>query len=57
MKAEVRVFDITGKLLIYEADALISNKHTVNVSSLSSGTYFVRLNTEEGTATKKILIN
>lgn len=57
MKAEVRVFDISGKLLIYEADALISNKHTIDVSSLSSGTYFVRLNTEEGTATKKLLIN
>ncbi|SRX55385.1 T9SS type A sorting domain-containing protein [Aequorivita sp. CIP111184] len=57
MKAEVRVFDITGKLLIYEVNALISNKHTVDVSSLSSGTYFVRLNTEEGTATKKLLIN
>lgn len=57
MKAEIRVFDITGKLLIYEADALIANKHKVDVSSLSSGTYFVRLNTEEGTATKKLLIN
>lgn len=57
MKAEIRIFDITGKLLIYEADTLISNKHTVDVSSLSSGTYFVRLNTEEGTATKKLLIN
>ncbi|MDP2687682.1 MAG: T9SS type A sorting domain-containing protein [Aequorivita sp.] len=57
MKAEIRIFDITGKLLIYEANTLISNKHTVDVSSLSSGTYFVRLNTEEGTATKKLLIN
>ncbi|MCB0466098.1 MAG: T9SS type A sorting domain-containing protein, partial [Aequorivita sp.] len=57
MKAEVRVFDITGKLLIYEAEAIIADKHTVNVSSLSSGTYFVRLNTEEGSATKKLLIN
>ncbi|MDC8001952.1 T9SS type A sorting domain-containing protein [Aequorivita todarodis] len=57
IKAEVRVFDITGKLLIYEAEALIANRHTVAVSSLSSGTYFVRLNTEEGTATKKLLIN
>ncbi len=57
MKAEVRIFDITGKLLIYEANALIANRYTVDVSSLSSGTYFVRLNTEEGTATKKLLIN
>ena len=57
MKAEIRIFDITGKLLIYEANALIASKHTVDVSSLSSGTYFVRLNTEEGAATKKLLIN
>lgn len=57
MQAEVRVFDITGKLLIYEAKTQIANKHTVDVSSLSSGTYFVRLNTEDGTATKKLLIN
>ncbi len=57
MKAEIRVFDITGKLLIFEADALISNKHTVDISTLTTGTYFVRLNSEEGTATKKLLIN
>lgn len=57
LKAEVRVFDISGKLLIYEAEAVISNKHSVDVSSLSTGTYFVRINSEEGTATKKLLIN
>ncbi len=57
INGEVRVFDITGKLLIYEADALIANKHTVDVSSLVAGTYFVRLNTAEGSATKKLLIN
>lgn len=56
MKAEVRVFDITGKLLIYEADTLIGNRHTVNVSSFSPGTYFVRINSEEGIATKKLVI-
>ena len=57
MKAEVRVFDISGKLLIYETESSISNRHSVDVSSLSSGTYFVRINSEEGTATKKLLIN
>ncbi|QQX75589.1 MULTISPECIES: T9SS type A sorting domain-containing protein [Aequorivita] len=57
LNAELRVFDISGKLLIYEAEALISNKHSVDVSSLSAGTYFVRINSEEGTATKKLLIN
>ena len=56
MKAEIRVFDISGKLLLKEAKQLISNKHSIDVSSLSSGTYFVRINSEEGTATKKLLI-
>ncbi|WP_347374828.1 T9SS type A sorting domain-containing protein [Aequorivita sp. Q41] len=57
MNGEIRIFDITGKLLVFEAQTLIPNKHTVNVSSLPSGVYFVRLNSEEGTATKKLLIN
>ncbi len=55
MEAEVRVFDITGKLLIYEADAFSSNSYALDVSSLPAGTYFVRLNTETGTVTKKLL--
>lgn len=57
MQAEIRIFDISGKLLIYEADALIAKKHSVDVSSLATGTYFVRLNTDTGTVTKKLLIN
>lgn len=55
VKAEIRVFDISGKLLIFENPKSISNKLTLNVSSLSKGTYFVRINSEEGTATKKLL--
>ncbi len=54
-KGEIRLFDVTGKLLIYEADAFFSNSYTLDVSFLSPGTYFVRLNTESGTATKKLL--
>jgi hypothetical protein len=57
MKAEIRVFDITGKLLKFETDSQISNKRIVDVSTLTPGTYFVRINSEEGTATKKLLIN
>src|SRR5690606_10321687 len=56
LKAEIRVFDITGKLLIYETDAVIANKRTVDASALTAGTYFVRINSEEGAATKKLLI-
>lgn len=55
MNAEIRVFDITGKLLIYKADAEIAKSYALDVSSLSAGSYFIRLNTDEGTATKKLL--
>ncbi len=55
MEAEIRVFDITGKLLIFENDVLIANTFSMDVSSLPSGVYFIRLNTESGTVTKKLL--
>lgn len=56
MNAEIRIFDITGKLLLYKANSLIDKNHTVDVSTLSSGIYFVRLNTPEGMAAKKLVI-
>ncbi|WP_310992416.1 T9SS type A sorting domain-containing protein [Aequorivita marina] len=57
VNAEIRIFDISGKLLVFEAQTLVNSKHKVNVSSLTPGAYFVRINSEEGTATKKLLIN
>ena len=57
MNAEIRIFDISGKLLVFEAQTLINSKHNVNVSSLTSGVYFVRINSEEGSVTKKLIIN
>ncbi len=57
MNAEIRIFDISGKLLVFEAQTLVNSKHNVNVSSLTTGVYFVRINSEEGTVTKKLLIN
>ena len=56
MNAEIRIFDITGKLLLYKANSVIDKNHTVDVSTLSSGVYFVRLNTPEGMAAKKLVI-
>ena len=55
IEAEVRVFDISGKLLIFHADAFIANNYTLDVSALPAGAYFIRLNTEAGTVTKKLL--
>jgi len=56
MHGEIRIFDMTGKLLFYKANSLIDKNQTVDVSTLSSGVYFVRLNTPEGMASKKLVI-
>ena len=52
---EVRVFDSLGKLLIYDHNAVLENTYSLDISSLSSGTYFVRLNTPNGEVTKKLI--
>lgn len=55
INGEIRVFDISGKLLIYDHDAVFGNSYLLDVSSLSTGTYFVRLNTSKGEVTKKLI--
>lgn len=57
INAEIRIFDLTGKLVVFEAQTLVNSKHIINISSLSPGAYFIRINSEEGSATKKLLIN
>jgi len=52
---DIRVFDVLGKLHMFEANKLISGTHNLNISSLNSGLYFVRINSEKGTVTKKFI--
>lgn len=52
----IRVFDITGKIVLYQPDLFIAQRHTLQIENLASGTYFVRINSEAGTVTKKLLI-
>lgn len=51
----IKVFDLSGKLLVYEHDALFSSSFNLDLSSLPGGIYFIRINTPEGMATKKII--
>lgn len=55
IEGTIKVFDITGKLLIYEHNAVLKNTYNLDISSLPAGVYFIRLNTSEGMATKKLL--
>ena len=55
LETDIRIFDLTGKLMVYKANILISNSYSLDVSALPSGVYFVRLSSEEGIVTKKLL--
>ncbi|MFT4698571.1 MAG: photosystem II stability/assembly factor-like uncharacterized protein [Flavobacteriaceae bacterium] len=56
VEADIRIFDILGKLMVYQSDiSLGSNNHTIDVSNFSNGVYFVRINSDAGTITKKII--
>ena len=53
--ADIRVFDLLGKLVIYQPDVSITNEHTINIAELNNGIYFIRINSEIGTITKKLI--
>ncbi len=57
LEADIRIFDTLGKLIIYQPNVNISGSYSVGVSGLNNGIYFVRINTEAGTVTKKFIKN
>ena len=57
VEADLRVFDVSGKLVIYQPDIEIHSVHTIDVSALNSGVYFLRVNSNAGTITKKFIKN
>ncbi|MBT3588370.1 MAG: T9SS type A sorting domain-containing protein [Flavobacteriaceae bacterium] len=54
-EADFSVFDVLGKLVIYQPNVSISQSHTIDVSKLNNGVYFVRINSDAGTTTKKMI--
>ncbi len=55
LEGALRLFDITGKLIKYLPSEIIEKKYVLNLSDVSKGVYFVRLNTKQGYITKKIV--
>jgi len=51
----IRIFDVTGKLMIYKPEAALDALNKINISGLNQGVYFVRINSDLGTITKKLL--
>jgi Ni/Fe-hydrogenase subunit HybB-like protein len=56
-EADLRVFDTSGKLVIYRPNVSISNEYAIDISKLNKGLYFLRINSNKGVLTKKIIKN
>lgn len=56
-KVELRIYNALGKLMIYKRNLELLKGFTLNVSDLTSGVYFVKLNSSQGEITKKLIIN
>ena len=52
--ATLTVLDLTGRVVV--APQSLSSSVTLPLSDLPSGTYFLRVTTEEGTAVKKLIV-
>jgi len=57
LEGDIRVFDTSGKLVIYQADRSFSRSNELNISDLQNGVYFIRINSEKGIITKKLIKN
>lgn len=57
VEMDIRVFDMTGKLVAFEPDVVLNSQHTMDVSHLQSGIYFVRMNSGKGVVTKRFIKN
>jgi len=57
IETDIRVFDVTGKLMMYNKDVTVGRNYNLDISQLQSGIYFIRVNTGAGTATEKLIKN
>lgn len=52
----VKIFDNLGKLVHFSKDVSLQNNYKINTSAYPSGMYFVRINSNVGVVTKKLII-
>jgi len=55
VEVDIRLFDISGKLIFYQSKILIHKTHSIDISELSIGIYFIRINSEFGSLTNKLI--
>lgn len=55
LEVDLRVFDVTGKLMVYQPDLAFDQNLSLNTSQLPKGVYFLRLSSGKGVVTKKFI--
>ena len=55
-KVSVRVFNVNGQLLYFNKSTSLNNPLKINTSNLTSGVYFVKINSSKGSYTKKLVV-
>ncbi len=55
-ESDVRLFDSSGKLIFFERDIPLNTIYQIDISGFSSGIYYLRINNQKGSTTKKITI-
>jgi len=54
--SDLRLFDSSGKLIFFEREIQLNNVHQIDLSQFSTGIYYLRINNQKGSVTKKITI-
>ena len=54
-EADFSIYDPLGKLVRYQPNVYISQPHSIDISELNSGIYFIRINSDIGTITKRLI--
>ena len=53
----VRIYNTLGKLMYYGKKINLFNGYKIDVSSFSTGVYFIKLNSSKGEIIKKLVLN
>jgi len=53
----LHIYDVSGKIVYYAKDLVLTNTVKIDVANYAKGVYFVKINNSNGTVTKKLLVN
>jgi len=56
-EVSLRMYNSQGKLLYFKPQQSLTNTYTIDVSTMASGIYFLRINNQQGVLTRKVIID